>query len=66
VNPKSVIIIKTASNFITRAEHDYLCKEIESLKLSRAALQCKADQKSVTTSMIIGIIGLVAIVARFL
>jgi hypothetical protein len=66
VNRKSVIIIKTASNFITLAKHDYLRKEIEFLKLSKAALPGKADQKSVTTSMIIGIIGLVAIVACFL
>ena len=54
-------------NFITRVEHDVLCKEVQELKEFRSELKGKASQNSVTIAWIlsglglaIGIAGLVA------
>ncbi len=47
------------TTFITRAEYENLCKEVQELRESRAELSGKADQKSVNTTFIIAILGVV-------
>jgi hypothetical protein len=47
------------STFITKAEHSYVVRDIENLKLSRATLEGKADQKSVNTLHLIAIVSFI-------
>ena len=44
--------------FITKTEHSAWCDRVSKLELSKATLEGKADQKSVTNAIIIAFIGL--------
>jgi hypothetical protein len=59
---------KQAATFITRAEHNVVEREIQSLRESRAELAGKADQKTVNTALILSvcslIIGILALAVR--
>jgi hypothetical protein len=55
-----------AATFITRTEHEAVCKEIEELKLSKANLEGKASQTSFFVTLGISVIGvIISIVALF-
>ena len=46
------------ATFITKTEHAAWCDRVSKLELSKATLEGKADQKSVTNAIIIALIGL--------
>jgi len=46
------------ATFITKTEHSAWCDRVSKLELSKATLEGKADQKSVTTALIIALIGI--------
>jgi len=55
-----------AKNFITRAEHDVLVKDIQDLREFKAVVNAKASQNSVTVAYVITIISLIISISSFI